>query len=850
MTERVVQNPAHTSFFHATEKMRELRKDEEKARRQRDNLALESAKRARATFLNECIAEHITTWKEAGIRATIGLDVEGLKIDIGAEGTHGIHSHLPYAFINDAAGEALVGRQKLLVTGFFNDIYTKHGTDEDGLDRAIMRDIPYFDFNEFELGSRVTKGEERTEVVQEWDRMLAKLCHDDIVSTYFSARGKRERENPRDEIADSLGGYPERVYGKQWLGKVSPEALRHYLTRDDKTGGAVWPFDRRVSRLTEVAELLSTRGSWENIRAYTDWQGLRLSYQGARHSRRMFESRRSQVQSTQMYESIKILGVLCSECTTDELSAHGVRMVKSPFLTGKGKRVDCIGIWTRYGFNRIFISPDDHVRSEGIPPEQYHLIPEISRVEFQGLEGLMAARTAFLDAVWWLRWNLNRKGDAEKKIRAVQELLFLIVSEIDERLYNETEQISQRTITALREEGTFQTEISDAYMSQLEKVDAWYTHTLVGQEPQAMLKESLTFPVNQVRKVVFDDVFYASMPPDMRMERSNELLRSLGFTASIFESPISGLPYAREQQAISSLKLERRPLILLTCGADNYSESAEFAVASDAYIDSLFTLALQYRANVISPGTQSTTLAMRLAKKYHTYLATLPLEERETARSAGARFFSIEPGKDTFVPGSENISNGGLHFDPEDAATAYPLVPLDAILTPYYAGWTKNGKGSEYRRHTHYRQTVARRLSEGQRVATVALNGGQWIAMENSAASRDGAQLILGSDMGRHSLLFSHLVRHGLEELKKLPDPVSFIAAVRTIVEATPQLAADTEIQVLVASESYMHELYELVLTADASRVSLVDAHTFASELERNLIEQRRVIDSQEVPLE
>ena len=142
-------------FTALAKKHAELRRQENDIARALGNAAdaarpaleatLASAKAERSTFLNELISVHVGSLLKTQLPTTIALDVEGLKISIGPDGAAGIHSHLPYPNIGKSALKALID-DNLLVVSFFNDIQRRlGGKDDDNLDRAIMRDINYFD---------------------------------------------------------------------------------------------------------------------------------------------------------------------------------------------------------------------------------------------------------------------------------------------------------------------------------------------------------------------------------------------------------------------------------------------------------------------------------------------------------------------------------------------------------------------------------------------------------------------------------------------------------------------------------------------------------------------------------
>ena len=892
MTERVPtpsESDPREKFATKVAEHNRLRRAEEQARRNpdpNDPEALERAKARRAKFLNNLLVGGIQPFQLGYRDYNFALDVEGLKIDLGPDGNDGIHSHLPYTLISEEARAALLPSgdpahpsHALLFGGFMNTIHDevleRGGSTEKGDDdKAIMRHMNQYKLNELELLYRTAKSDdEREDILRKWEAQVLDYFNV-LIQAADKQGGYPDLDNPDNTVdyaASGLGIDPQRIWGRFYTGKVPTTVLRAYLGREGK------PHRLSIMGLLDKAELISVRGLDERISPQVDWEDFRSSHEHAKRSKWAFESRRAQVQSPQMYETIKILGVILNEFSLEQLNDMGIRVVRSSFITSSkaGRtKIDCIGFWSHFGkFQRIFINPDDHVREDGIPLEAYESIPEVSRAHFQGLEGLLAAYKALREALKKQgRLTSFRKhkleGDQEdskshsEDIKQIQEFLYLVVSEIPEELYTETQAIVERLIAEITASSSDnELALLEEYEVQLEKISQYLSDVFMDEDPQAMLERALTFPNEHNKRVDFGEPFTQALhetaekmqgnseAPAPLSYRYDPSFTNASFTPQVFESPTEGLPYAREEQAIRTLKLERRPLLLLTCGASYQESLPEQEAVDDAYVETIFDLAIKYNANVIIPGTQATKLTMKLLEKYHDHVAKLggTDEEREVARIAGPRFFSVEPGKDTFFPGS-------MHFDDDHSnqQNAHVLAPTDSILTPYRARWRDFGHDSPFRRQIHYRQSMIKRLSTGLTFASVNLNGGTWTAVENGSSAFDQAEMMFGVDMRRHSALLGCIIeRNDIERLKEITDFNEFCAAIRTIVEEEELLRSDRSLVDMVNREDdhYLRETRRLIQNMQSGQGQSVTVDTFADALEDNLARQQAVIDAYDTPL-
>jgi hypothetical protein len=511
-----------------------------------------------------------------------------------------------------------------------------------------------------------------------------------------------------------------------------------------------------VRNLISVAEGLNRSWAERDDLAHANqkyaWRQIKDSYEGVSVAKGVFDARSKEDQySHQNYEAVKIIDTLLSVFSYEELRAFGYDVNRSEhgkgasFIVFRNQSVEKLfdGEASFLSYDRILLAPGKQLRSK-TARDTFLKIPAMSRREFEDYEALLLPYLVFRNMAISLDVHAGNAGDDridwEKVTDDTTGILAVAITEFSEQEYVEisrqVKNLESRSPQAVRDLTGF-----------LMGMVFGYDKSFVG--PMAdVVKEKL--PDIKRTAISFGSEYSALLERTFAHspESFDRELALLPVTINVIETGGKQLPYAAEGRALRALKLQPRPGIVVTGGARDLSvDGPGHVTQAEQIADEILQVAIETKANVLIPGT-AVGIGAVLARKYQEYMRGLPEDERENA----PRFFAVEPGKNLYYPGNDAV-------DWEDKEI-FAVTAVDAIVTPYHAGWSKcEDAETEQRRHNHYRQAIMNRISGRHGMVSVIANGGRWTLLENTEAAKEGFPVVSVGDSGRAGSLLNYLAQ-------------------------------------------------------------------------------------------
>lgn len=623
----------------------------------------------------------------------------GLRLDLGLDTTQGVHSHVPYEFITDEALDNIA---------------------------VVMEDGPLADLRVRVLENRAMRGvagaenERKALAMHQEQRFLRAAQKPDVATFVEGFTGQYARfsnENPY-------------IAGE----RLPTSAYADFLTKDTENEGA------RVMSIAVLASRLNEGTEDEHdplVGQYRASAAHTFRNQGmSRFTRVAYENRAATLHENPMNaEMSKALSALFTRYDYDALRAVGVETVRGSYADGR----EFVAFYTTEQYVRVLVDPKKHIRGEA--EKKYKTLPAIGNADFEALEG-------FFVPYFHLKEVLRDSHDLTQEdapsvgyqINATLSLLSADLSPEDiealvvpGRKYAdalEKRQLDPDAQKLFHERGTailarygnriaspaFET--LEQYMKVPERTSARFNELFEDGAPNAEMREN----IERFRKTL----------PDQAQDPEITVIRP--------STKKTHIPFVYQGKAIRALKIERRPLADIITGTkfENVDGQAAIDRLADAIVSALETTG----ANGVPPGTMSGRIAESIVRRHW---------QERVKGDARSRLFTVVPGKSTYA-GPLGYGNDELEkHDP------HPLLPIDAILTPYVAGWSPGGAEHTYAHQVYLHRSILRQVSADQPRVTVLVNGGVWSIVECIEAIRDGFPLIVVPESGRLALFVAHL---------------------------------------------------------------------------------------------
>ena len=219
------------------------------------------------------------------------------------------------------------------------------------------------------------------------------------------------------------------------------------------------------------------------------------------------------------------------------------------------------------------------------------------------------------------------------------------------------------------------------------------------------------------------------------------------------------IPYHIEESCVDALRLQRNRPLINVIGGCREAKGAENPL--DVLSQAVISAAHEHKANVGVPGTQSgigNTFGWANVN-YSNQFGHLPHSEQ-------AHLFSVNPGGNTFFPGSTKTSHS-------ERNQVFANTPVDSIITPFEAGWGMQGKNkynSPYLNHVAYMEAIYQRLAHDQAKVMVVGNGGLYSVAEINESLKRNFDLILVEGTGRFADAAAAIMKH-IDKLEVPNDP-------------------------------------------------------------------------------
>jgi hypothetical protein len=797
----------------------------------------------RTAFVLKLIQDgSLQKWQKEGAPSSFDLDTNGLWINVGPEGNFGVHSHIPYEKL-DQETVRLMREQKVMIHG---PIRTTQGE---------VLEMEHADREQLELEARIAsvQGDQETfsrvsEKQNEYivEQMLTNPRYLDLDITEDAFPNKQEA------ACSFLLRDPERMvaslrYNHYGQLHMPVSTLHEFITAPqvDQEGDAPLykrkSISYRLDRLMGIAEDVNRGG--QEIDAMESGFGvnfvrkiakLTASHDFERVNKSVFEARRARVLGPENYESAKIIETICATYTPESLARLDLHTVRGAYAGG----LEFVALWSDEGYHRVLIDPKKHIRDRAAA-DAYRQIETISRAEFESFEALMLPFAYFEQAQRSVTYGLELVREFTEKEKPhdpafvererngllieLEGIRSITLTEFSEENYRILEAVLRPLEEKIRV-GSWQKDDEDHFVQVLERTAADYRRSFDGTAPQILKDKASPLAVKQI---TLDEAFVQGFPgpkdTDVRPNIDKDFSRS-GAKIRIVESGESGIPYAMEGRAMRALGLERRPALIVTGGAKNL-DNEQWGDQTEKMARAILNSAIEFRANVLIPGTQS-GLGITLAHKYQEHLQSLNEEERKQA----PRFFAIEPGRELYYPGNPIL-------DASESSDVYAVTAVDTIATPYHAGWTNHGTESEQRRHNHYRQLFMKRASEGFPAAIVTANGGGWTALENTAGLHDDFPVIPVADTGRFATLISKMYeRKG--EWEGVTDTAALMSYIDDMVNTIEPESERASIKKDLSSKLFTQEFVDFLQTGKEKKVMPTSIEDLEGQLRLLLSQQ------------
>lgn len=541
---------------------------------------------------------------------------------------------------------------------------------------------------------------------------------------------------PIASLAELMEAAPETRLRAFLEGESLPaQAYEAYLAPGEGTE------HERVMALAALASELNAAGSHAHDALRSPLPAMpahppERTREAPRFTRAVFEHReRSLYENPLNAEASKILSLLFTHYDPKTLHRARIETVRGAFARG----TEFIALYSGTQYERILVDPKKHVRGADAS-KHYARVPLVKNADFEAFEGLMLPYVHVRALAASLEPGTTEEPTAQGA--RILSVLSLLVSELPPTQY-EPLYLAGTTYGTELSKGIVSEDARRAFKERLDEVLATYSERFSGPALE-ILDRYLKLP--ERRTLSFDEALIKEAPPalqeKMRIYRDTLSLRNPEVTV-IRSGTEHQIPFAFEGRALRALSIENRPALTLICGAKY--ENVEEQAMLDHVTSAIIRAGIRAKTNTFMQGTQSGKIAETMVRKHWEYRASLP----EGAVPA-SRLMAVEPGKSIYF--------GPLGY-PDTEKDAHAPLPIDAILTPYVAGWSSHGTMHSYLSHLVLRQSIIHHASNGQPRVSVVINGGSWSVLECIESLKDGGPLIVLPESGRLAALLAHLAK-------------------------------------------------------------------------------------------
>jgi hypothetical protein len=465
--------------------------------------------RTRTSFLLSLIEnDSIATWRNSGIAVEIYFDSRGLKIDIGPNGAHGIHSHLPYSEISEASAKKLY-RANLITTAGFYELLLKSGFDDITLNQKIE---------------------------QLW-------------ATELNFQGNL---NDRSALVHHIIAHSSEVIEKIKSGTLHFETtiLKNILTVSDESNY----LESQLKFLLSLAEALNHGTDTESTIPVLarSWNQLRQTHSLARTVKSAFEVRRPQLHLKSNYEVAKIFTAVLQ---TENLTSYA-KITRGQFEGGS----EFVAVWGVDWFYRVYLLPEIHFSKETLTLLNTYAPTILTRGDFEIFEALFIPYHAFKLIIEQITDLCS--GQLDQHLTELSNLL-LGLRTIAETEFTQTEFSTlysniRKTNTLLRQHGDIPHAQRKEFLESLRTSLQQYESYFVGKTAEEIISNNIT-PIT-LHNVSFN-YSGTSYIPSVAGE----------ITATIVTTQEKGLRYAQEGKMLRALKVTHRPVMVIAGGASHFT---------------------------------------------------------------------------------------------------------------------------------------------------------------------------------------------------------------------------------------------------------------------------------------
>ena len=768
----------------------------------------------RTVFIKKLISTNVRKWLDAQ-QETCALDIDSIGLWLRAgpsSGDRGVHSHVRFEDM-DLPFLRAIRDQQLLPGSEITELAAR-------VAEKILEKKPD------DIEARQVLEGAQTEQLE----ILATLLesHNAVAPRDPDRKGVVLRElylNPHRFLqrSDTRGEHIPRSVLKAFLeGYATFEPYKEDPVAHNAMvlAGLAESRERELSKEKDALDELRTSGSEARV------------HSSARHARigaDAFAARSGHVNDVHVYEPAKMIEAIFENTDPKELEAKGVRMVRGLCADG----LEFLAFWKGnelfFEYSRVLIDPKKHVRSEKADAA-YASVPTISRADFERLDAmLLPLRAAHIigSRTWHAARSYNQPGGKAKFESLFNDLRLTVASECPPK---QVEILLRAHDTFVKTDESRFDELCGTFFRDVEAFLKEYRNSFVDRSAREIIDERLG--KLDVKEVTFDQNFLKLLESLLEPSHYDKELSTCGakHRVAFSSSQEHGVSYAQEDSMIRQLNIEKRPLMIVAGGAKNLVMEGAEGTQAEKMADELLRTAIEFKMNVLGPGTQS-GLGLIIAKKIHAYRMSLPEDKRADA----PRFIAVEPGKSTIVPGNPLIPT----LTPEQLKHAYAGTAADMALTPHEAGWSGGQTMHTYQPHVDLRQGFANRIREGLPAIMVIGNGGKWTVQENAASAASGFPTIAVEDTGRFASLVSLAVKRR-DQWRVIDTETAMTEFIRGLIVELPSEEDRTRVTQEFQSDDYREKAVDFFLRTREVSVESSSVGNLHQTLRANLLEQMR----------
>ncbi len=745
------------------------------------------AGKKRIDFCERIAEGALDKWREADPKLKLSLkgDLVGLKIDIGEEGTSGIHAHIPYHLLKLETLKKLsshVYDQNGVYTGQAENtqIYGENSEHNPELQKIIIDGYNSPEPNKLKISK------------EEYESMLT--LSEESLGLMSENLYQSDSYHPFDRnfLAHQFFYLPELVAKQVRRGyPITPETL-DYVFSDKMEFTLERTIKSRIMSILRFVSFIQIENEASSFKQSR--HSPHISFNLNNEAKRIHTLQKSTLGENYLIQAGKCIQYILQRFSVKQLEEMGITVCTTAY--GGGDKM--FAFWSQGEYASVLLRPGTNIDEKFVKDFEANSEQQVlARADFETLDTNMrlafTAENLFNNTLNIRRLSKN-SNDYDPNNLASKEtisenstiLLTIFARELPAAQMHEFAKVFENfknNVISPQDFAIFLTKIMEVFRGKV-----WV-------KPQVLLEQHLQKPKKVVVK--FGKDYNQSFPKEHLRSDANErsepfspLLRNLpeqdvSFAVSMTKDAI---PFAQCARMMRILGLEPSNTISCLVGSSKMQGDKNQAVAQTVS-QAVYDVSKTIKANVGMPGTQPGYAAQLLQP-------VLPNRGKENEPD----YFSIIPGKN--VP-----FTGNPYFDETDKKHSYAAVPNKSFVTPFDGGFGKHP--DEVRHHNLIQESIYAAMSDGFKRVTLVANAGFGAITEMVMALQNNSPILFVADSGRLATFVSKILEKNPSNSETFLNLSNLDILKAKLAEILPELdeTNQLELQKSLENEKYLNEL-------------------------------------------